>query len=77
MSAQDIDAGAALPKTPRDFVPLLLPLVLAAIAYPFIPSSSTWLTLTIAGLTCWAWRWLGSLWWWSTYGRGAARSSMK
>src|SRR4029079_11770800 len=29
--------------------------------------------LTIAGLTCWAWRWLGSLWWWSTYGRGAAR----
>jgi len=29
---------------------LLLPLVLAAIAYPFIPSSSTWLTLTIAGL---------------------------
>ena len=33
--------------------------------------------LTIAGLTCWAWRWLGSLWWWSTYGRGAARSFMK
>ncbi|MEN3384238.1 MAG: branched-chain amino acid transport system permease protein [Hyphomicrobiales bacterium] len=52
MSAQgtDIDAGAALPKSPRDIVPLLLPLALAAVAFPFIPSSSTWLTLTIAGL---------------------------
>src|SRR3979411_1422412 len=50
MRAQDIDAGAALPKTPRDIVPLLLPLVLAALAFPFIPASSTWLTLTIAGL---------------------------
>ena len=44
------DVGAALPKTPRDFLPLLLPLALALVAYPFIPSSSTWLTLTIAGL---------------------------
>ena len=50
MSATDIDAGAALPKAPRDLVPLLLPAALALIALPFIPSSSTWLTLTIAGL---------------------------
>ncbi len=50
MSAQDIDAGAALPKVRTDFLPLLLPLLLAVAAYPFIPSSSTWLTLTIAGL---------------------------
>jgi branched-chain amino acid transport system permease protein len=50
MSAQDMDVGAALPKTPRDFVPLLLPIALALVALPFIPSTSTWITLTIAGL---------------------------
>src|SRR5437773_2106715 len=50
MSAQDIDAGAALPKVPRDYLPLLLPVALALAALPFIPSSSTWVTLTIAGL---------------------------
>ena len=31
MSATDTDAGAALPKTPRDFVPLLLPVALALV----------------------------------------------
>ncbi len=45
-----IDAGAALPKARADVLPLLLPLALAAVAYPFIGSTSTWLTLTIAGL---------------------------
>ena len=50
MSAQDIDAGAALPKTPRDYLPLLLPVALALAALPFIPSTSTWVTLTIAAL---------------------------
>src|SRR5437588_13059133 len=44
------DAGAALPQAPRDIVPLLLPAALALIALPFIPSGSTWLTLTVAGL---------------------------
>jgi branched-chain amino acid transport system permease protein len=44
------DTGAALPKTPRDILPLLLPVGLALVALPFIPSSSTWVTLTIAGL---------------------------
>jgi branched-chain amino acid transport system permease protein len=50
MSATDTDAGAALPKTRRDFLPLLLPVALALAALPFIPSPSTWVTLTIAGL---------------------------
>ena len=34
----------------RDYLPLLLPLALALAALPFIPSASTWVTLTIAGL---------------------------
>jgi branched-chain amino acid transport system permease protein len=44
------DVGAALPKTRRDFLPLLLPVALALVALPFIGSPSTWVTLTIAGL---------------------------
>ena len=52
MSAQD---SAPMPaprcrKCARDYLPLLLPLALALAALPFIPSSSTWVTLTIAGL---------------------------
>jgi len=50
MSATETDIGAALPKTRRDFLPLLLPVALALAALPFIPSPSTWVTLTIAGL---------------------------
>jgi branched-chain amino acid transport system permease protein len=52
MSAQDgaTDIGAALPQARRDFIPLLLPVALALAALPFIPSPSTWVTLTIAGL---------------------------
>ena len=52
MSATDdaADVGAALPKQRADFLPLLLPLLLAVAAFPFIPSTSTWVTLTIAGL---------------------------
>jgi len=60
MSAQDgaTDAGAALPKAQADFLPLLLPLLVAIAGYlgmwcqsfPQLPSSSTWVTLTIAGL---------------------------
>jgi branched-chain amino acid transport system permease protein len=34
----------------RDWLPLVLILVLAAAALPLVPSSSTWLTLTVAGL---------------------------
>ena len=52
MSAQDnvSEVGAALPKVRADYLPLLLPLLLAVAAWPFIPSGSTWITLTIAGL---------------------------
>src|SRR6187455_1186435 len=52
MSAQEnvSDVGAALPKVRADYLPLLLPLLLAVAAFPFIPSTSTWVTLTIAAL---------------------------
>lgn len=40
----------ALPKVARDIVPVLLPLILAFGALPFIGAPSTWLTLTFAGL---------------------------
>src|SRR5438045_9605392 len=50
MSATDPDVGAALPKVRTDYLPLLLPVALALAALPFIPSGSTWVTLTIAGL---------------------------
>lgn len=46
----DIDAGAALPKAPRDIIPYLLPMMLALIAMPLIGSSSSWITLTVASL---------------------------
>lgn len=46
----DIDAGAALPKQPRDFIPWLLPVLLALAVLPLIGSSSSWVTLTVASL---------------------------
>jgi branched-chain amino acid transport system permease protein len=46
-----IDSGAALPKVRADLVPALLPLGLALAALPFIGSPSTWITLTVAGLS--------------------------
>ena len=45
-----IDAGAALPQQKTDYLPVLLPLLLAAAAFPFVGSMSTWTTLTLAGL---------------------------
>ena len=44
-----VEPGAALPKARGDYLPLLLPVVLALAALPFVPVS-TWVTLTIAGL---------------------------
>ncbi|MBC7716265.1 MAG: branched-chain amino acid ABC transporter permease [Pseudorhodobacter sp.] len=43
-------SAASIPKSHFDFIPLLLMAVLAASAWPLIGSSSTWLTLTVAGL---------------------------
>jgi branched-chain amino acid transport system permease protein len=46
-----IDAGTALPKQRTDFLPALLPIALALAALPFVGSPSTWITLTVAGLS--------------------------
>ncbi|HYA73196.1 MAG TPA: branched-chain amino acid ABC transporter permease [Roseiarcus sp.] len=45
-----IDVGAALPRARMDLTPALTPLIVAAIAFPFIGSLSTFVTLTAAGL---------------------------
>jgi branched-chain amino acid transport system permease protein len=44
------DIGAALPKPPRDVLPILLPLIVMAAAFPLVGSASSWVTLTLAGL---------------------------
>jgi branched-chain amino acid transport system permease protein len=43
--------AAAIPKASFDWLPMALVALLALIAWPFIGSSSTWLTLTVAGLS--------------------------
>jgi len=43
-------AAAAIPKASFDWLPMALVAVLALAAWPLIGSSSTWLTLTVAGL---------------------------
>jgi branched-chain amino acid transport system permease protein len=43
-------ATAAIPKASFDYLPLALVPLLALLAFPFVGSSSTWLTLTVAGL---------------------------
>ena len=48
MSASD--TGAALPRQRIDLLPALIPLIVAAIAAPLIGSTSTFVTLTVAGL---------------------------
>jgi branched-chain amino acid transport system permease protein len=45
-----VDVGAALPRPKADLLPALTPLIVAAIAYPFVGSLSTFVTLTAAGL---------------------------
>lgn len=40
----------AIPKAKTDWIPLALAPVMALVALPFIGSTSTWLTLTLAGL---------------------------
>ncbi|MBA4343530.1 MAG: branched-chain amino acid ABC transporter permease [Methylibium sp.] len=43
-------AAAAIPKAQFDYIPLLLLAALPLLAWPLIGSSSTWATLTLAGL---------------------------
>ncbi len=45
-----IDIGAALPRPRMDLLPALTPLIVAAIAFPFVGSVSTFVTLTAAGI---------------------------
>ena len=45
-----LPATSAIPKASFDWIPMALVPVLALLAWPFIGSSSTWLTLTVAGL---------------------------
>ena len=45
-----IDTGAALPQQKTDYIPVLLPIALALLAFPLVGSFSTWTTLTLAGL---------------------------
>ena len=45
-----VGAGAAIPKASFDWIPVALLVALALLAVPAIGSSSTWLTLTVAGL---------------------------
>lgn len=42
--------AAGVPRTPLDLVPLALLAGLALVAWPMVGSTSTWLTLTMAGL---------------------------
>ena len=46
----EMTATAALPKPKRDFLPVLLPAVLALAMLPLIGSGSSWVTLTVASL---------------------------
>ena len=46
----DIAATDPLPKAARDWLPLLLPVILAVVMIPLIGSPSTWVTLTVASL---------------------------
>lgn len=50
MSVQDIAATDPLPKAARDWLPLLLTVILAFAMIPLIGSPSTWVTLTVASL---------------------------
>lgn len=43
-------AAASMPKVQFDWIPMALVALLALAAWPLIGSSSTWLTLTVAGL---------------------------
>ena len=50
MAAASADVPAELPATRMDLVPLALVGLLMLIAWPLVGSTSTWLTLTVAGI---------------------------
>ncbi len=46
----DLAASDPLPKPKRDIAPILLPVALALVMIPFVGSTSSWVTLTVASL---------------------------
>jgi branched-chain amino acid transport system permease protein len=48
--ATPVQAAAAIPKASFDLLPIALAVLIALVAWPLIGSTSTWLTLTVAGL---------------------------
>ena len=44
-------AGGAIPKSRFDAIPLVLVAAIALLAWPLVGSTSTWVTLTVAGLS--------------------------
>src|SRR5690349_5079939 len=44
-------ADGAIPKSPFDAIPLVITALIAGLAWPLIGSTSTWFTLTVAGLS--------------------------
>ncbi len=50
MAAASADIPAELPATRMDLVPLALVGLLMLVAWPLVGSTSTWLTLTVAGI---------------------------
>ncbi len=48
--AKEAATPDVLPKPPRDYLPVLLPFVLAAAMLPLVGSFSSWVTLTVASL---------------------------
>jgi branched-chain amino acid transport system permease protein len=49
-AATPLAAGAAVPKAQFDFKPIALLLAVVALGFPLVGSTSTWFTLTVAGI---------------------------
>ena len=50
MTAVPASSSDTLPTVKHDWLPILLPIVLSAVALPFIGNVTTWVTLTVAAL---------------------------
>lgn len=50
MTAVPAPSSDTLPTVKLDWLPILLPIVLSAVALPFIGNGTTWVTLTVAAL---------------------------
>lgn len=50
LATSSAPAAETLPTVKHDYLPILLPIVLAAVALPFVGNPVTWVTLTVAAL---------------------------